>query len=58
MLEHQGRVYLAKDARMSPKTFRQMYPQYSQWLAIKKTIDPQNHFTSSLARRLHIVEGV
>ncbi len=54
VLEHQGRVYLAKDARMSPKTFRQMYPQYSQWLAIKKTIDPQNSFSSSLARRLEI----
>lgn len=54
VLQNQGRVYLAKDARLSAATFRKMYPQFEQWLAIKKTVDPQNSFSSSLARRLEI----
>ena len=54
VLKHQGRVYLAKDARLSPETFRQMYPSFAEWLKIKKQIDPDNKFTSSLARRLQM----
>lgn len=57
VLHHQGRVYLAKDARLSPDTFRKMYPQFPQWLAIKKMLDPHNQFTSSLARRLQMMEA-
>lgn len=57
VLQHQGRIYLAKDARMNATTFRKMYPQFPQWLAIKKMIDPTNQFTSSLARRLQLTEG-
>ena len=49
-----GRVYLAKDARLKPKTFRAMYPRYQDWLAVKKVWDPENKFNSSLARRLEI----
>jgi FAD/FMN-containing dehydrogenase len=54
VLRHGGRVYLAKDARLSADAFRAMYPRYGEWLEIKKAVDPQNRFSSSLARRLGI----
>ncbi len=52
-----GRVYLAKDARLSDESFRAMYPRYEEWLKIKHAVDPENKFSSSLSRRLGIVEG-
>jgi FAD/FMN-containing dehydrogenase len=54
VLEHGGRVYLAKDARLQPETFREMYPRLSEWLAVKRRVDPDNRFDSDLARRLKI----
>jgi FAD/FMN-containing dehydrogenase len=57
VLQHGGRVYLAKDARLSPESFRAMYPGYAEWLKIKNAIDPQDRFSSSLSRRLRIGEG-
>lgn len=57
VLQHGGRVYLAKDARLSAESFRAMYPRYEEWLKIKNAVDPQNRFSSSLARRLGIGEG-
>jgi decaprenylphospho-beta-D-ribofuranose 2-oxidase len=53
-LEHGGRVYLAKDARLDARTFRMMYPDYPRWLEVKRAADPDNVFSSSLARRLDI----
>ncbi len=47
-----GRVYLAKDARLGAKGFASMYPQLKEWRTIKLCVDPGNHFTSSMARRL------
>ena len=54
VLRHGGRVYLAKDARLSADSFRSMYPRYGEWLKIKNAVDPQNRFSSSLARRLGV----
>ncbi len=54
VLQHRGRVYLAKDARLSAESFKTMYPRYSTWQKIKQSIDPANRFSSSLARRLNI----
>lgn len=54
VLAHQGRVYLAKDACLSPESFRAMYPQYERFREIKHKLDPQNIFSSSLSRRLKI----
>jgi FAD/FMN-containing dehydrogenase len=54
VLQHGGRVYLAKDARLSADSFRAMYPRYEEWLKIKKIVDPNNKFSSSLSRRLGI----
>ncbi|HVA80193.1 MAG TPA: FAD-binding oxidoreductase [Candidatus Binataceae bacterium] len=52
VLARGGRVYLAKDARMRPETFRAMYPNLNQWRQIKDGADPNHRFSSSLARRL------
>lgn len=54
VLQHGGRVYLAKDARLSAESFQAMYPRHEEWLRIKTEIDPQHHFSSSLSRRLNI----
>jgi FAD/FMN-containing dehydrogenase len=54
VLQYDGRVYLAKDARMRPETFRAMYPRLDEWLAVKRRVDPGNRFESDLSRRLEI----
>lgn len=52
VLEMGGRIYLGKDAYLDESTFKAMYPQYKEWLAIKKKYDPQNKFSSDLSRRI------
>lgn len=54
VLQFGGRVYLAKDARLSAESFRAMYPRYGEWLKIRNVVDPKNWFSSSMARRLGI----
>jgi len=56
VIQHGGRVYLAKDARLSAASFQAMYPRYRAWRQIKNGIDPTNRFSSSLSRRLKIGE--
>ena len=57
VLEAGGRVYLGKDALLDAATFRQMYPRYADWLRIKGQYDPENRFTSSLAKRLGLINA-
>ena len=54
LLNYGGRVYSAKDASLKPETFRKMYPRYGEWLKVKSSCDPLNHFDSDLARRLQL----
>jgi decaprenylphospho-beta-D-ribofuranose 2-oxidase len=54
VLKRGGRVYLAKDARMRPDAFRAMYPKLDEWRAAKAKADPDNHFSSTLSRRLQM----
>ena len=54
VMAHCGRVYLAKDARLDAETFRAMYPGFDRWLQVKRSIDPNNLFSSSLSRRLEM----
>ncbi len=49
-----GRVYLAKDSRLSAAAFRQMYPRLEDFLAVRREVDPDGMFNSDLARRLEI----
>lgn len=52
VLEHGGRVYLAKDARLSPDSLAAMYPRLNEWKGIRRELDPEGVFSSSLSRRL------
>ncbi len=49
-----GRVYLAKDSRLSAAAFRKMYPRLEEFLAVRREVDPDGIFNSDLARRLEI----
>jgi len=52
VVDHGGRVYLAKDTRVKTATFRTMYPRFGEWQRIKEKIDPGSLFNSDLARML------
>ena len=56
VLDHGGRLYCAKDAAMLPETFAAMYPRLDEFRQIKARLDPDMVFSSSMARRLGIVE--
>ena len=56
VLQHGGRVYLAKDACLSPESFCDMYPDADRFREIRNRVDPGRRFSSSLARRLGLVE--
>ncbi len=47
-----GRVYLAKDSRVSPSAFRAMYPRVDEWQAVRDRVDPDSVLRSDLGRRL------
>ena len=52
VLDAGGRIYLGKDAFLDHEMFKAMYPQYEEWLKVKKKYDPDWHFTSDIGRRL------
>jgi FAD/FMN-containing dehydrogenase len=54
VLEHNGRVYLAKNAHLKPQGFRAMYPRFPEWEKLKEKFDPTNRFSSDLSRMLEI----
>lgn len=49
-----GRIYLAKDSRLSPKGFATMYPRLAEFQDVLARVDPQGRMTSDMARRLEI----
>ena len=49
-----GRLYLAKDSRMSPSMFARTYPRLGEWREIRERMDPNRVFVSDLSRRLAI----
>lgn len=55
VLDHGGRVYLAKDAVLRAEDFAAMYPKLESFRAIQRELDPQGLLSSSMARRLKIV---
>lgn len=54
VLEHGGRVYLTKDARMDTQFFKTSYPHYNQFVEILQKYNPNHKFASLLSRRLSI----
>jgi FAD/FMN-containing dehydrogenase len=57
VLEHGGRLYLAKDAMMSRATFERMYPRVGEFRELRRRLDPEGRFASDQARRLGLVEA-
>ncbi len=52
VLEHGGRLYLAKDARMSAVTFRASYPRWGEMVELRERYHASGRFLSSQAKRL------
>ena len=50
-----GRIYLAKDARMSREAFARMYGDLDKWRAVKAEFDPRATFRSDQGLRLELV---
>ena len=55
VLDHGGRLYLAKDAATTAASFAAMYPRLPEFQAVKRRLDPDGKLSSSQARRLGIV---
>jgi decaprenylphospho-beta-D-ribofuranose 2-oxidase len=53
-----GRVYLAKDSRVSPQAFRAMYPGLDAWQQVRRRVDPDGVLRSDLGRRLGLCDDV
>jgi decaprenylphospho-beta-D-ribofuranose 2-oxidase len=56
-LDHGGRVYLAKDARLSRQGFAAMYPRADEFRRVLAEIDPGGRMSSNMARRLGLRGG-
>jgi FAD/FMN-containing dehydrogenase len=54
VLEGGGRLYLAKDARMSAPMFRAGYPRLAQFNAVRRRYGVERRFRSALAERLEL----
>jgi decaprenylphospho-beta-D-ribofuranose 2-oxidase len=52
VVDHGGRVYLAKDSRVPAAVFEQMYPRLGEFRKIRGQIDPQGTLCSDLSQRL------
>ena len=58
VLEAGGRIYLAKDSRLAPETFRAMYPDVDRFAEVKRRVDPDGVLRSDLGRRLGLCTDV
>ena len=54
VVEARGRLYLAKDSRLTSETFDQMYERAEEFRKLRREIDPDGVLQSDLARRLHL----
>ena len=52
VIEHGGRVYLAKDAVTRAEDFARMMPRLGEWRAVRDRWDPEHRFRSALSVRL------
>ncbi len=55
--ESGGRVYLAKDARLSPDLLEVMYPKLGDLAHVRDRVDPAGVLASDLSRRLGITDA-
>ena len=52
VLDHGGRIYLAKDARMGETVFKAGYPEWERFMEVKQQVDPAQRFRSAQSDRL------
>lgn len=52
VLDHDGRIYLAKDAFTTAEQFRPMYPRLDAFQAVRARHDPERRIRSALSERL------
>lgn len=52
VLDHGGRIYLAKDARMSAQTFKRGYPRWEAFQSIRAQYGALGKFASNQSQRL------
>ncbi|WP_298931416.1 hypothetical protein [uncultured Ramlibacter sp.] len=55
VLHHGGRLYLAKDARMSAASFRQGYPRWQEFESVRARWHAHGRFASAQSRRLGLL---
>ena len=55
VLQFGGRLYTAKDSRVSAENFHAMYPRIDEWIAVRRKVDPSGVFASDMARRLELL---
>ncbi|MFQ5915296.1 MAG: FAD-binding protein [Nitrospinota bacterium] len=54
VLRSGGRIHLAKDDKLTPDHFRQMFPRWREFEVIKQKYDPESLFESGMYRRLFL----
>lgn len=54
VLDHGGRLYVAKDALMQARSFAKMFPELEAFREVLARIDPDQRFQSDMSRRLEI----
>jgi decaprenylphospho-beta-D-ribofuranose 2-oxidase len=54
VLEAGGRLYLAKESRTTPATFKRGYPRFVEWRMVRDAADPDGVFASDMSRRLEL----
>ena len=54
VVEHGGRVYLAKDSRVSAATLEGMYPRLPEFRRLRTVLDPAGILASDLSKRLNL----
>jgi FAD/FMN-containing dehydrogenase len=55
VLDHGGRLYLAKDSLTTATAFARMYPRLDEFRQVKALVDPDGRFISDQARRLGLI---
>ncbi len=58
VIQHGGRHYLAKDARLQETVFKQTYSNWEKFKTIKDKVDPNGKFTSLQSQRLGLSEAI